>query len=61
MAVSFSSPNYDVQEGRGLVQLEIELSQETSQDFIIMASTMDGTATGNHKNHTAESFLSLSF
>ena len=61
VTVSFSDSNYIVNEGRGQIQLEIEFSQETSQDFTIIASTMDGTATGNLGNHIIELFLLVSF
>ena len=61
VTVSFSDSNYIVNEGRGQIQLEIEFSQETSQDFTIIASTMDGTATGNLGNHIMELFLLVSF
>ena len=61
MTVSFSDSNYIVNEGRGQIQLEIEFSQETSQDFTIIASTMDGAATGNLGNHITELFLLVIF
>lgn len=54
VTVSFDNPSYNVNEAQRSVQLRIVFSQQTLQRFTVMASTMDGTATGNCRNHILE-------
>ena len=48
VTVSFDNPSYNINEGTRSVPLIIVFSQQTLQRFSVIASTVDGTATGNY-------------